>query len=352
MATNQTISESQAGEQRYRHLFKHLPICIFIADLTVTPAVILEVNRQTELVYGYTTAELVGNPSIHLVPEESRASVQNILQRVRQGETVTTETTNRRRDGTTFPVRVIAALDPTDSGRMIATVEDLTAERQRRSEAEAIDSERLRIAHEIHDGVAQSLAGLRLKSMVWHRLADVNPPGMHVALDELQAELNAAIGDLRRAIFALRPVDLDGLGFLPALTQLVGDFGDYNQLVTQLDMSELKDSLPAAYELPLFRIIQEGLNNINQHARASSVLVHFTMDAAGSVMVSVRDNGCGFDPSLVGTTDHSGHFGLRQMRERILDLGGTLDIHSAIGRGTELIITLPPVAKEVNDATN
>ncbi len=352
MLINEASSGSQAGEQRYRHLFKHLPICIFVADLTVTPAIILEVNRRTELVYGYTAAELVGNPAAHLVPEESRASVQNIFQRVQQGETVTTETINRRRDGTTFPVRVIATLDPTHSGRMITAVEDITAERQRRSEAEAIDSERLRIAHELHDGVAQNLAGLHLKSVLWHHLADADPPGMHAALDELQVELNAAISDLRRAIFALRPADLEGLGFFPALTQLVSGFGDYNQLVTQLDVSGSKDSLPAAYELPLFRIIQEGLNNINQHARASSVLVRLTVDATSSVMVSVHDNGRGFYPNRVGTADHSGHFGLRQMRERILELGGTLDICSAIGQGTELLIILPPVTKEVNDATD
>ena len=104
--------------------------------------------------------------------------------------------------------------------------------------------------------------------------------------------------------------------------------------------------------MPLFRIIQEGLNNINQHARADSVLVSLSVDEMGGVALSLRDNGRGFDPSLVGTADHSGHFGLRQMRERILDLGGTLDIHSGIGQGTELVITLPPVTKEVNDATD
>jgi len=352
MLINQANSGSQAGEQRYRHLFEHMPICIFVVNLTVSPAIILEVNQRTELVYGYTATELVGNPVTHLVPEESRASVQNILQRVQRGETVTTETTNQHRDGTTFPVRVIATLDPTNSGRMITAVEDITAERQRRSETEAIDAERLRIAHEIHDGVAQNLAGLRFKSVLWHRLADADPPSMHVALDELQAELNAAISDLRRAIFALRPVDLEGLGFFAALTQLVGDFGDYNELVTQLDVSGSKDSLPAVYELPLFRVIQEGLNNINQHAHASSILVRLTVDAAGGAVLSLRDNGRGFDSSLVGTVSQSGHFGLRQMRERTLDLGGTLDIRSAIREGTELIITLPPVTKRVNDAAD
>ena len=117
---------------------------------------------------------------------------------------------------------------------MIITVEDITAEKQRRSEAEAIDAERRRIAHEIHDGVAQSLAGLRFKSALWSHLADEAPPGMRAALDELEATLIAAIVDLRRAIFALRPVDLEALGFFPALAQLVSDFGDQNQLMARL----------------------------------------------------------------------------------------------------------------------
>ena len=173
---------------------------------------------------------------------------------------------------------------------------------------------------------------------------------MRAALDELQAVLNAAIVDLRRAIFALRPVDLEALGFFPALTQLVGDFGDQNQMVARLEVSGPQEALPAVYELPLFRVIQEGVNNIGQHARASSVLVRLAVDAAGGVAVSVRDDGGGFDPSQLSPADRTGHFGLRQMRERILDLGGTLDIRSAIGQGTELVITLPPVAEEVNHA--
>jgi signal transduction histidine kinase len=136
----------------------------------------------------------------------------------------------KQRPPSRFPVRVIARLDPTNSGHMIAAVEDITAEKQRRSEAEAIDAERHRIAQEIHDGVAQSLGGLRFKSALWSHLAAAAPPEMRRALKELQAVLAAAIGDMRRAIFALRPVDLDALGLLPALTQLVSDSGEQNQL--------------------------------------------------------------------------------------------------------------------------
>lgn len=346
MLIHQVSSGSQAGDQSYRHLLKHLPICIFVVDLTVTPAVILEVNHRTEMVYGYSVAELIGNPAARLVAEEARANVQNIFQGVQQGETVTADVTSLHRDGTTFPVRMIATLDPANTGRMFIAVEDMTAERQRRSEAEAIEAERLRIAHEIHDGVTQNLAGLRFKSALWSHLADKTSPAMRTALNELQAVLTTAIADIRRAIFALRPLDLETLGFLPALTQFVNNFGDQNQLPAQLDVSGHPDHLPGSYELPLFRIIQESLNNINQHAHASSVLVRLTVDITGAIMMTIRDNGRGFDTNLVGMPNQSRHFGLRQMRERIQDLGGTLDICSAVGHGTELLITLPPPSNE------
>jgi PAS domain S-box-containing protein len=352
METIQPDGMSPVGEQRYRHLFENLPVCILVADLTVTPATILEVNRRTELAYGYTAAELVGKPATQLVPEDARPTVLTLMQRVLLGQTVTAETTNQRRDGTHFPARLIAAPDPMDNRHMIVTVEDITAEKERRSEAEAIDAERHRIAQEIHDGVAQNLAGLRFKSALWHRLVDSDPAGMHRALDELQAVLNAAITEIRRTIFALRPVDLDALGFFPALEQLVCDFGDQNQLAARLEVSGWPARLPPAYELPLFRIIQQGLNNIGQHAHANSALVRLQVDAAGSVTVSIGDNGHGFDPNQLGPAHRAGHFGLRQMRERILGLGGTLDIRSAIGQGAELVITLPRVVNEVNHAAD
>jgi PAS domain S-box-containing protein len=350
VGTSQTDRANQTGEQRYRHLFEHMPVCIFVADLTVTPAIILDVNRRTELVYGYTAAELIGMPAAQLAPDDARPTLLSIVKRVQQGETVTIETSSQHRDGTCFPVRVIAAPDPTNDGRMIVTVEDITAERQRRSEAEAIDAERRRIAHEIHDGVAQNLAGLRLNrrcGLIW-----LMRSFQRAALDEMQTVLNAAIADLRRAIFALRPVGLESLGFFPALTQLVGDFGDQYQVAARLEIAGPQEALPVGYELPLYRIIQESLGNIGQHAHATSALVRLDVDAAGGVAVSVRDDGCSFDPGQLGPTDQAGHFGLRQMRERVLDLHGALDIHSTLGQGTELIITLPAIARKVNNAQN
>ena len=79
MVTSESDSASQAGEQRYRHLFENMPICIFIVNLTVSPAVILEANRRAELVYGYTAAELAGMPAAQLVPEDARLAVLTIV---------------------------------------------------------------------------------------------------------------------------------------------------------------------------------------------------------------------------------------------------------------------------------
>jgi PAS domain S-box-containing protein len=340
---------SHTGEQRFHHLLETLPICIFVADLKVTPATILWANRRAELVYGYTAAQLVGTPATQLAPEEFTASVQNFVQRVQRGETVSTETTNRRRDGTTFPVRLIATRDLTNRGHMIAAVEDLTAERHRRSEADAIEAERLRIAHEIHDGVAQSLGALRLKSGLWSHLGRAASPAMRKELDEWRDVLASAIAETRRAIFALRPLELES-GIWQALTQLVAAFGDQHQLIARLDVSGAPDALPASYQSAIFRIVQEGLHNVGRHTRASSVLVQLNVDPNGGVLLLLRDNGCGFEPKLARTAGNSGHFGLRHMRERVLDLCGKLDIRSTIGQGTELLIALPP-AKEAAYAT-
>jgi len=217
-------------------------------------------------------------------------------------------------------------------------------------DVEAIEYERLRIAHEIHDGVAQNLAGLRLKSALWHHLADAAPPEMRSALGELQSVLAATIEDIRRAIFALRPLDMESQGFFPALQQWVAGFSEQDQLAVKLEIFGETECLPRAYELPLYRIIQEGLNNIYQHAQATTAQVQFTVDSTGGVVLLIRDNGRGFDPSRARTNEPPRHFGLLQMRERIQDLGGTLDIHSAIGQGTELLINLPGGNHEGNAA--
>jgi signal transduction histidine kinase len=220
----------------------------------------------------------------------------------------------------------------------------IIADLRRRAEAQAIDAERRRIAHELHDGVAQRLGALRFKVALWHELADGDRGAMHAALDELGEELNAAIEDIRGAIFAVRPAQLDELGFLRALRRWVTGFGAVSQLAADVDASGLHESVPRHYELPLLRVIQESLSNSRQHARATAALVRLASDAAGTIALTVSDDGQGFEPECADSAARGAHFGLSQMRERICNLGGTMEVRSRVGEGTQIVVTLPPIA--------
>ena len=338
----QAEASARANEQRFRHLFENAPLCMFEVDLAATPAVILTANRRAEAVYGWSAEEFATMSPETLVPPEAHPEIERLMERVRAGETVTIEATNQRRDGTIFPVRIIATpeMGP-HADHMVVAVEDVTAEKRRRSEAEAIDEERRRIAQEIHDGVAQDLAALRLRASLWHDLVEASPAQLQVELDELQAILDGGIVKMQRVIFALRPVALDEVGFFPALHQLAADSENQYRVHIDLQISGSEEHLPVDLELPLFRIAQEALHNIGKHAQASVVWITVDLSQESRITLSIRDNGLGFDPASLGEAVRSGHLGLKQMRERVEKAGGTLVVDSRPGQGTEVRAVLP-----------
>jgi len=250
------------------------------------------------------------------------------------------EAAGRRSDGSDFPVRLSATAAPgRRPGGCILVVEDLTTEKARRSEEEAIAEERRRIAREIHDGLAQDLAGLRLQARRWQALVESDPAQARAELEGLHRFLGEKIREVRRAIFALRPVALDE-GFWPALRRFLSDFGEQNQLYVSLEVRGAEPDLPAQLEPVLFRIVQEALNNVARHAQASTVWVELDLEEAGVVQLTVRDDGVGFDPAILEQAARSGHLGLKQMRERVAGLKGTFALHSEPGHGTEIRVGL------------
>jgi two-component system sensor histidine kinase DegS len=294
------------------------------------------------LVYGWTVEEFLTLPPEQLVPAEAVPQIRQMLARIRTGETITLETTNRRRDGTSFPVRMSATPEMEASlNRMIVTVEDITLEKQRQAEAEAIEAERRRIAHEIHDGLAQDLAALRFKATLWHDLVDKSPSQMHSELDGLVEILNGSIREVRRSIFALRPLALDELGFFPALRQFASNFGEQYQLQIKLRISGPEARLPHSLELPLFRIIQESLNNIRKHAQANTVQIQMDLEQVDKINLTIQDDGAGFDITSLEQMFREGHVGLKQMRERVQSINGLLSIQSEAGQGTRVEVALP-----------
>jgi PAS domain S-box-containing protein len=329
------------SEARFRNLFDGAPLCIFELDLSRKPHTIVQANQRAEEVYGWPRAELVSMPLPQLISGDS-LDHDRLFGALLTGETSTLESLHRRRDGSVFPVRASAApASITDPQRIIFAVEDITAEKSRRSEEEAIAEERRRMAREIHDGLAQNLASLRLRARLWHNIIDQNPDQMHAEVDAVRALLGEQIQDVRRSIFALRPVPLDQLGFFPALRQFIRDFGEQNQLHTDLHIVGSEERLPSRLEPVLFRIVQEGLNNVSKHAQASTVWIELDLDQAASLILVMRDDGIGFDPKQLARAARLGHLGLRQMQERVEELGGQFLLQVRPEKGTEIRVVLP-----------
>jgi len=215
---------------------------------------------------------------------------------------------------------------------------------------QAITAERTRIARDLHDGVAQSLAFLRMRVALWEDWLEQEPERLREEFDALKANLRRQIEELRRAIFALRPIELSQLGFAGALRRFVREFADQQDWDLELALSDLPPDLPYALELAAFRFVQEALNNAAKHANARHVVVALRV-VDGGLQIVVRDDGVGFDPGAQGELPGA-RLGLRQMRERAAALDGRLTLLSRPGEGAEVRIWLPlRYARESTGAT-
>ncbi len=206
-----------------------------------------------------------------------------------------------------------------------------------RAEELAIHEERTRIAREIHDGLAQALAFMALKLDLAQRLLSKNPSRAEREIQRVQQTLREQIREVRRSIFALRPIDLERYGFLESLRRYAEAFAEQAGFRIQVDVPAEVD-LTQASELALFRVLQEALNNVAKHARAHQVRVRLDPLPEGGARLVVEDDGVGFDPQAV---PKEGHFGLAQMNERILAQGGRFSVESAPGSGTRVVAEVP-----------
>lgn len=209
------------------------------------------------------------------------------------------------------------------------------------SEELAIVEERNRIAREIHDGVAQSLAFAGLKLDLTARLLRRDPVTAERELALARTTVREMIREIRRSIFALRPVDLERHGFVETLRRYATDFGQQNDVIVELEVPALPE-LSLKSEAILFRIFQEAMNNVAKHARARTVRIELTVVEGGFVRLEVHDDGRGFDRDEVGDrVTSAGGLGLVQMRERVEGRGGHFSVASEPGVGTTIAASLP-----------
>lgn len=197
------------------------------------------------------------------------------------------------------------------------------------------EDERNRLARELHDELGALLTAAKLDlARIKSRLAANTTPELAERLTHLSDALNGGIALKRRIIEDLRPSSLNNLGLTAALDILLREFGERAEIeiVSRLEPVQLSP----AKQLTVYRLVQEALTNIGKYAGASRVDVALEM-RAGRAMVSVRDNGRGFDPNQPSSGSH----GLLGMRYRIEAEGGRMHLTTAPGKGTLIEATLP-----------
>lgn len=201
----------------------------------------------------------------------------------------------------------------------------------------AQEEERKRVAREIHDGPAQTMANVVFRAEVCERMLDIDRERARQELQQLKDQIRGCLKEVRKIIFDLRPMTLDDLGLVPALHRLVCDLQEKTGL--QADFTVLGDvqRLDSYLEVAVFRIVQEALSNVVKHARAQTVQVLVEFHGR-TLTVVVHDDGQGFDVEAV---QHGDHFGLLSMKERTALINGKLDLRSQVGHGTRLIVRLP-----------
>jgi signal transduction histidine kinase len=203
----------------------------------------------------------------------------------------------------------------------------LAAERQRAS-GDARDAERARIAREIHDAISQHLFGLRMIAAGMRRADPGNQQAQ--AIERISEE---ALRDMQALLIELRPASLDGAGLAPALREICAAYHD--RLGVTVDASLDDVTAPAPVEHALLRITQEACVNAVRHGHARRLALSMTRQD-GHLELAVRDTGAGFDPAA----PHAGS-GLTHIRDRVAELGGTVDIASAPGRGAAITVRVP-----------
>ncbi len=201
------------------------------------------------------------------------------------------------------------------------------------------ESERKRLSREIHDGPAQMLANILIRSeFVDHTFKEGN---IDVALKEMNSirkNIRQSLQEVRRIIYDLRPMALDDLGLIPTVKKHISSMSEYANIPIHLKIIGKEAKIDSNYEIGIFRLLQESIQNAINHAKAKEIIVKVEF-SPNQINIIVKDEGVGFNIEQV--EEKSDSFGLAGMKERVDLLKGKLSIQSELNQGTTIIISIP-----------
>ena len=315
---------------------------------------VVQYNLAAEKIFGWPVAQVLDGPLDKLIPERFRAAHGKHVRHfgatgaTSRGMGDGTVLYGLRANGQEFPMEASISQLATTHGKLFTVILRDVSERMRAQEelrAFAVqahhvrEEEKARVARELHDELAQSLTTLKMDA-AWmrDRLARESASQIELTgkLATMQATLDHAVAATRRIASDLRPLILDDLGLAAALEWLVNGFIKRSGIACTLEM-EGEVELAEPFATAVFRIVQESLNNVAKHAHASKVQVRIAHDGK-AVMLSICDDGCGFDAQAPRRPEA---LGLAGLRERAHLLRGSADIRSQEGSGTTVEVRIP-----------
>jgi PAS domain S-box-containing protein len=316
-------------------------------------------NKAAEKIFGWPTREMLGQPLTRLIPGRHQGAHGGQLRSFGQ----TGITSRRMGDGTVlyglrssgeeFPLEASISQLDTAQGKLYTVILRDVTERVRANEelsafasaAHAIrESEKTRIARELHDELAQSLTAIKMDATWIREAMPRDADAVRAKLDDMLGLLDTTVAATRRIASDLRPLLLDDLGLVPAIQWLTHNFSQRHGVPCRLSLDDDVE-LAEPYATAVFRIVQESLVNVAKHAGASRVEVRIERTEA-AVVLEVADDGAGFAADAPRKPSSLGLMGLRE-RARLLQ--GRVDIDTAPGRGTRIRVSIP--VPETGDIT-
>lgn len=338
--------------QRYKYLTRFANDIILVADKDLK---IVEANNQAVNSFGYQRRELLNLYLTDLCPPGSKQVFSELIPQLEEKSGLIFETSQLRRDGTTFPVEVSLRLMEMEGHRLFqGIIRDIT-ERKRTQEAlqesertlrylanqllSAQEDERKRISRELHDVLGHALLTLKLQLQSVDEQLLPEQSSLKDKMHRLLDFTGTTIEAVRRLYLDLIPGDLEDLGLTDAIHSLVDEFADLQKHVKfTIKLDHLDNLFPLATQTAIYRVVQEALTNIGKYARPNHVLLQGNRGEK-EVSFIIEDNGIGFEPLKIASERQT--LGLLTMEERVKSLGGSFKLLSQKNRGTKISFTIP-----------
>jgi signal transduction histidine kinase len=201
------------------------------------------------------------------------------------------------------------------------------------------DEEQQRVAAELHDGLGQNLAIIKNRAIIGLR-DQTSQERAREQLEEIAATATASIAEVREIARNLRPYELDRLGLVAAIESMIERVSDSTAIKLSANLDRIEGLLSREAETSVYRIVQEGLNNVIKHSKATAARIEIRKNA-NQLAIVVQDNGAGIPlPVTAANGNKARGFGLAGIAERVRVLGGSLAVDSKPSHGTAINICL------------